>query len=96
MGVLGFVLSTTLLIFTAIKCPTWYQYLMSYRHRRLEENDPEMFEQEFSADMSSFPAVSDIDNEDPIVIFDKTNTFEPEEDGFIEDKYIDTYVTEQC
>uniref|UniRef100_A0A8C9FTG2 Uncharacterized protein n=1 Tax=Pavo cristatus TaxID=9049 RepID=A0A8C9FTG2_PAVCR len=66
VGVLGFVLSTTLLIFTAIKCPTWYQYLMSYRHRRLEENDPEI-----------------------------TNAFEPEEDGFIEDKYIDTYVTEQ-
>uniref|UniRef100_A0A803XWQ8 Leucine rich repeat containing 19 n=1 Tax=Meleagris gallopavo TaxID=9103 RepID=A0A803XWQ8_MELGA len=95
VGVLGFVLSTTLLIFTAIKCPTWYQYLMSYKHRRLEENGPEMFEQEFSADMSSFPAVSDTNNEDPIIIFDKTNTFEPEEDGFIEDKYIDTYVTEQ-
>lgn len=60
VGVLGFVLSTTLLIFTAIKCPTWYQYLMSYRHRRLEENDPEMFAREFSADMSSFPAISDI------------------------------------
>lgn len=68
---------------------------MSYRHRRLEENDPEMFAREFSADMSSFPAISDINNEDPIVIFDKTNAFEPEEDGFIEDKYIDTYVTEQ-
>ncbi|XP_015705390.1 leucine-rich repeat-containing protein 19 [Coturnix japonica] len=95
VGVLGFVLSTTLLIFTAIKCPTWYQYLMSYRHRRLEENDPEMFEQEFSADMNSFPAISDTNNEDPIVIFDKTNTSEPEEDGFIEDKYIDTYGTEQ-
>ncbi|XP_072215250.1 leucine-rich repeat-containing protein 19 [Excalfactoria chinensis] len=95
VGVLGFVLSTTLLIFTAIKCPTWYQYLMSYRHRRLEENDPEMFEQEFSADMNSFPAISDTNNEDPIVIFDKTNASEPEEDGFIEDKYIDTYVTEQ-
>ncbi|XP_065601562.1 leucine-rich repeat-containing protein 19 [Cyrtonyx montezumae] len=95
VGVLGFVLSTTLLIFTATKCPTWYQYLMSYRHRRLEENDPEMFEQEFSADMSSFPATSDINNEDPIVIFDKTNAFEPEEDGFIEDKYIDTYVTDE-
>ncbi|XP_021237281.1 leucine-rich repeat-containing protein 19 [Numida meleagris] len=94
VGVLGFVLTTTLLIFTAVKCPTWYQYLMSYRHRRLEENDPEMLQQEFSADMSSFPAISDI-NEDPIVIFDKTNAFEPEEDGFIEDKYIDTYVTEE-
>ncbi|NXC45480.1 LRC19 protein, partial [Penelope pileata] len=95
LGVLGFVLSTTLLIFTAIKCPTWYQYLISYRHRRLEENDPEMFEQEFSADMTSFPAISDTNNEDPIVIFEKTNAFELGEDGFIEDKYIDSYVTEE-
>ncbi|KFV53430.1 Leucine-rich repeat-containing protein 19, partial [Gavia stellata] len=90
-GVLGFVLSTTLLIFTAVKCPTWYRYLISYSHRRLEENDSEMFEQEFSADMSSSPAVSGTNNEDPIVIFEKIHTFEPGEDGFIEDKYIDTY-----
>uniref|UniRef100_A0A8B9CBH0 Leucine rich repeat containing 19 n=1 Tax=Anser brachyrhynchus TaxID=132585 RepID=A0A8B9CBH0_9AVES len=95
VGVLGFVLSTTFLIFTAIKCPTWYHYLISYSHRRLEENDPEITEQEFSADMSSFPAVSDTSNEDPIVIFEKTTEFEPGEDGFIEDKYIDSYITEE-
>ncbi|NXE22026.1 LRC19 protein, partial [Ardeotis kori] len=94
-GVLGFVLSTTLLIFTAIKCPTWYHYLISYRHRRLEENDSEMFEQEFSADMSSSPTVSDTNNEDPVVIFEKIHAFVPGEDGFIEDKYIDSYVTEE-
>lgn len=93
-GVLGFVLSTTLLIFTAAKCPTWYRYLISYSHRRLEENDSEMFEQEFSADTSSFPTVSDINNEDPIS-FEKIHTFVPGEDGFIEDKYIDSYVTEK-
>ncbi|NXA55883.1 LRC19 protein, partial [Nothocercus julius] len=90
-GVLGFVLSTTLLIFTAIKCPTWYRYLISYRHRRLEENDSEMFEQEFSADMNSFPIVSGTNDENSIVIFEKTHALVPEEDGFIEDKYIDTH-----
>ncbi|NWS55972.1 LRC19 protein, partial [Chunga burmeisteri] len=95
VGVLGFVLSTTLLIFTAIKCPTWYRYLISYSHRRLEENDSEMFEQELSADMSSFPTVSDTNNEDPVVIFEKIHAFVPGEDGFIEDKYIDSYVTEE-
>ncbi|NWX45736.1 LRC19 protein, partial [Steatornis caripensis] len=94
-GVLGFVLSTTFLIFTAVKCPTWYHYLISYSHRRLEENDSEMFEQEFSADMSSFPTVSSTNNEDPIVVFEKIHAFEPVEDGFIEDKYIDSYVTDE-
>uniref|UniRef100_A0A8B9Q0W1 Leucine rich repeat containing 19 n=1 Tax=Apteryx owenii TaxID=8824 RepID=A0A8B9Q0W1_APTOW len=91
VGVLGFVLSTTLLIFTAIKCPTWYRYLISYSHRRLKENDPEMFEQEFSADMNSSPTVSGTNNEHSIVIFEKIHSFVPEEDGFIEDKYIDTH-----
>ncbi|KAF1503136.1 Leucine-rich repeat-containing protein 19, partial [Megadyptes antipodes antipodes] len=94
-GVLGFVLSTTLLIFTAVKCPTWYRYLISYSHCRLEENDPEMFEQELSADMSSFPTVTDTKNEDSIAIYEKIHAFVPGEDGFIEDKYIDSYVTEE-
>ncbi|NXN13331.1 LRC19 protein, partial [Indicator maculatus] len=92
-GVLGFVLSTTLLIFTAIKCPVWYQYVVSYRHRRLQENDSEMFEQEFSADMSSSPASTNDD--DPIVIFEKFHEFVQGEDEYIEDKYIDSYETEE-
>ncbi|NXA42411.1 LRC19 protein, partial [Eudromia elegans] len=90
-GVLGFVLSTTLLIFTAIKCPTWYRYLISYSHRRLEENDSEMFEQEFTADMNSFPTVPGTNDEHSMVNFEKTRAFVPEEDGFIEDKYIYAY-----
>ncbi|NWX37081.1 LRC19 protein, partial [Notiomystis cincta] len=93
-GVLGFVLGTTLLIFTAVKCPAWYHYLMSYRHRRLEEHDSEMFEQEFSADMSSSPSVLGTDSEEPIVIFEKVHAC-GDEDGFIEDKYIDVYVKEE-
>ncbi|XP_053910202.1 leucine-rich repeat-containing protein 19 isoform X2 [Cuculus canorus] len=94
-GVLGFVLSTTLLIITAIKCPMWCRYLTSYSHRRLEENDSEMFEQEFSADMSSFPTALDTNDEEPIVIFEKNQALPPVEDGFIEDKYIHSYVTEE-
>ncbi|NXT69369.1 LRC19 protein, partial [Chaetops frenatus] len=93
-GVLGFVLGTTLLIFTAVKCPAWYHYLISYRHRRLEENDSEMFEQEFSANMSSFPSELGTSSEEPIVIFEKVHACGDEEDGFIEDKYIDIYVNE--
>ncbi|XP_027508362.1 leucine-rich repeat-containing protein 19 isoform X1 [Corapipo altera] len=94
-GVLGFVLGTTLLIFTAVKCPTWYHYVISYRHRRLEENDPERFEQEFSADMSPSPSVLGTNSEEPIVIFEKIHAFGDGEDGFIEDKYIDSYVNEE-
>ncbi|NXI59825.1 LRC19 protein, partial [Chloroceryle aenea] len=94
-GVLGFVLSTTFLIFTAIKCPTWYHYLISYRHRRLEENDLDMSEQEFSDDMSSSPPISGTNNKDTIVVFEKIHEFVPMEDGFIEDKYIDPCVTKE-
>lgn len=63
----------------------------------MEERDSEMFEQEFSADMSSSPTVWGTDNEDATVIFEKIQAFVPGEDGFIEDKYIDidTYVTEE-
>uniref|UniRef100_A0A7M4FAA2 Leucine rich repeat containing 19 n=1 Tax=Crocodylus porosus TaxID=8502 RepID=A0A7M4FAA2_CROPO len=90
VGVLIFVLTTTVLIFTAVKCPTWYRYLISYNHRRLEEDEPDMFEEEFAADLSHFPPISnDYNQEDSTVIFKQIHTFVPEEDGFIEDKYID-------
>ncbi|NXU64001.1 LRC19 protein, partial [Horornis vulcanius] len=78
-GVLGFVLGTTLLIFTAVKCPAWYHYLISYRHRRLEENGSE----------TPSPSVSSTSSEEPRVIFKKVHACGDEEDGFIEDKYID-------
>ncbi|NXH51185.1 LRC19 protein, partial [Rhabdornis inornatus] len=93
-GVLGLVLGTTLLIFTAVKCPAWYHYLISYRHRRLKEHDSEMFEQEFSDDMRPSPTVLGKSSEEPIVIFEKVHAC-GDEDGFIEDKYIDIYVNEE-
>lgn len=69
--------------------------MISYRHRRLEENDSEMFEQEFSADTSPSPSGSGTSNEEPTVIFEKVHACGDEEDGFIEDKYIDIYINEK-
>uniref|UniRef100_A0A8C3RV74 Leucine rich repeat containing 19 n=1 Tax=Chelydra serpentina TaxID=8475 RepID=A0A8C3RV74_CHESE len=89
LGVLVFVLSTSLLIFIAIKFPLWYHYLVSYNHRRLEEYEPEMFDKEFTSDLSTFPSISNTNEQDSIVVFEQTHTFVLDEDGFIEDKYID-------
>ncbi|XP_074850150.1 leucine-rich repeat-containing protein 19 [Carettochelys insculpta] len=87
-GVLVFALSTSLLIFIATKFPVWYYYLISYHHRHLEEYEPETFEQEFTSDLSTFPPTN-TSEQDSIVVFEQTHTFVPDEDGFIEDKYID-------
>lgn len=54
-----------------------------------------MFGQEFSADMSSSPSVLSTSSEEPIVIFEKVHACGDEDDGFIEDKYIDIYVKEE-
>lgn len=54
-----------------------------------------MFEQEFSADTSPSPSGSGTSNEEPTVIFEKVHACGDEEDGFIEDKYIDIYINEK-
>lgn len=53
-----------------------------------------MFEQEFSADMSP-SSVSGTSSAELTVTFKKVHAFGDEEDGFIEDKYIDVYVNEE-
>uniref|UniRef100_A0A674J698 LRRCT domain-containing protein n=1 Tax=Terrapene triunguis TaxID=2587831 RepID=A0A674J698_9SAUR len=89
LGVLVFVLSSSLLIFIAIKFPLWYRYLISYNHRRLQEYEPEMFDKEFTTDLSTSSSISNTNEQDSIVVFEQTHTFVLDEDGFIEDKYID-------
>lgn len=44
--------------------------------------------------MSPSPTVQCTNNEEPIVIFEKVHVC-GDEDGFIEDKYIDIYVNEE-
>ncbi|KAM3844864.1 leucine-rich repeat-containing protein 19 [Vipera latastei] len=69
--------------------PTWYHYLKSYKHRRLQEKEEsEMFEETFTPQLCIPPQASE-PNEESIVVFEQFHPYVPEDDGFIEDKYID-------
>ncbi|KAG9486690.1 hypothetical protein GDO78_006853 [Eleutherodactylus coqui] len=88
VGVIVIGIVTSLLILIAVKFPKWYNFILSYNHHRLKEEDPYMFEEEFNVDfnMGNNDKIQDDDN---VVVFEQTHSFVPEEDGFIEDKYID-------
>ncbi|XP_075415060.1 leucine-rich repeat-containing protein 19 [Tenrec ecaudatus] len=88
VGVIVTVLVTSLLIFIAIKCPTWYNLLLSYKHHRLEEHDAENYEDGLTGNMSYLPQTPE---EETTVIFEQLHSFVIDDDGFIEDKYIDTH-----
>lgn len=86
VGVVVTVLLTSLLIFTALKCPVWYNFLLSYNHHRLEEH-----EDDFTGNSSSLSHIPDTNSEDTTVIFQQLHSFVVDDDGFIEDKYIDIH-----
>ncbi|XP_040273117.1 leucine-rich repeat-containing protein 19 [Bufo bufo] len=88
VGVLIVGLVTSLLILIAVKFPRWYDFILSYHHQRLKEEEPYMFEEEFNVD---FNMGTNDKNQDDIVVFEQTHSFVPEEDGFIEDKYIEEH-----
>ncbi|XP_045145157.1 leucine-rich repeat-containing protein 19 isoform X2 [Echinops telfairi] len=88
VGVIVTVLATSLLIFIAIKCPIWYSMLLSYHHHRLEEHEAENYEDGFTGNMSYLPQTPE---EETTVIFEQLHSFVVDDDGFIEDKYIDTH-----
>ncbi|XP_013910554.1 PREDICTED: leucine-rich repeat-containing protein 19 [Thamnophis sirtalis] len=90
MGVLVVILSTTALIIAAIKFPMWYRYLRSYNHRRLQEKEEsELYEETFTPQLCMPPQASETNEEESIVVFEQFHPYVPEDDGFIEDKYID-------
>ncbi|XP_036594988.1 leucine-rich repeat-containing protein 19 [Trichosurus vulpecula] len=90
VGVVVLVLVTSLLIFIAIRCPTWCNFLFSFNHRRLNEQEVDTYEEDFTVYSNSLPQTPDTNPEESIVIFDQLSAFVVDEDGFIEDKYIDT------
>ncbi|XP_012501922.1 PREDICTED: leucine-rich repeat-containing protein 19 [Propithecus coquereli] len=90
VGVVVTALMTSLLIFTAIKCPIWYNFLLSYNHHRLEEHEVETYDNGFPGNPSSLSQIPAINSEDT-VIFEQLHSFVADDDGFIEDKYIDTH-----
>ncbi|XP_024414081.2 leucine-rich repeat-containing protein 19 isoform X1 [Desmodus rotundus] len=91
VGVVVTVLMTSLLIFIAIKCPIWYHFLLSYNHHRLEEHEAETYEDDFTENPSSLSQIPDPSSEDTTVTFEQVNSFAGDDDGFIEDKYIDIH-----
>nr|XP_020651835.1 leucine-rich repeat-containing protein 19 [Pogona vitticeps] len=90
IGVLVVIVGTTTLIIIAIKFPVWYRYLISYNHSRLEEEEPEMFEETFTSHIYTHPQTPGTNKDDSVVVFEQFHTFVPEEDGFIEDQYIES------
>ncbi|XP_069818095.1 leucine-rich repeat-containing protein 19 [Dendropsophus ebraccatus] len=88
VGVIVVGLVTSLLILVAVKFPRWYDFILSYNHHRLKEEEPYMFEEEFNVDFDMGTNDKSRDD-DTVVVFEQTHSFVPEEDGFIEDKYID-------
>ncbi|XP_028629138.1 leucine-rich repeat-containing protein 19 [Grammomys surdaster] len=89
VGVVATVLLTSLLIFIAIKCPVWYNILLSYNHHRLEEHEAETYENGLTRNPSSLSQITDTNSEDTTVIFEQFHSFVVDDDGFIEDRYID-------
>ncbi|XP_062936324.1 leucine-rich repeat-containing protein 19 [Cynocephalus volans] len=91
IGVVVTVLMTSLLIFIAIKCPILYNLLLSYNHHRLEEHEAETYEDGFTGNPSSLSQMPYTNSEDTTVVFEQLHSFVVDDDGFIEDKYIDTH-----
>ncbi|XP_007946326.1 leucine-rich repeat-containing protein 19 [Orycteropus afer afer] len=91
VGVAVTVLMTSLLIFISIKCPVWYNFLLSYNHHRLEEHEPETSEDGFTGNSSPLSEIPETNSEETTVIFEQLHSFMVDDDGFIEDKYIDTH-----
>lgn len=89
VGVVVVGIVTILLIIAAIKFPRWYDFLLSYNHHRLKEEEPYMFEEEFNVDFDMSTNDKRRDEDETVVVFEQTHSFVPEDDGFIEDKYID-------
>lgn len=65
--------------------------LLSYNHHRLEEREAEAYEDSFPGNASALSQIPDTNPEDTTVIFEKLHSFVIDDDGFIEDKYIDTH-----
>ncbi|XP_077004119.1 leucine-rich repeat-containing protein 19 [Tamandua tetradactyla] len=91
VGVVVTVLMTSFLIFIAVKCPIWYNFLLNYNHHRLEEHEAETYEDSFTSNPSSLSQTLDTNFEEATVIFEQLHSFVVDDDGFIEDKYIDTH-----
>uniref|UniRef100_H3AX16 Leucine rich repeat containing 19 n=1 Tax=Latimeria chalumnae TaxID=7897 RepID=H3AX16_LATCH len=84
MGVVLVTLTITLLIIFRMKCPVWYKSFFSYQHQRLKEDklENEFNTNELNIDLHSFFSIGEEEEESAV-------QHEQDDNGYIEDKYID-------
>ncbi|KAJ8260508.1 hypothetical protein COCON_G00162310 [Conger conger] len=83
-GVLVTALGISTLLVCAVKAPSWYKLLFNYRHQRLrEEGEPNVF-------TTSRYSTFSLDTEQTDVSAHEQEMELDDEDGYIEDRYIET------
>ncbi|KAG7477144.1 hypothetical protein MATL_G00091040 [Megalops atlanticus] len=82
-GVVATALTTAVLIVCAVKSPSWHKLLFNYRHQRLCEEEPSVFA---TGRYSNFS----LDTEQTETSAHELDAQLDDEDGFIEDRYIET------
>uniref|UniRef100_A0A4W5KZ19 Leucine rich repeat containing 19 n=1 Tax=Hucho hucho TaxID=62062 RepID=A0A4W5KZ19_9TELE len=92
LGVVAIALTTSMLIVCAVKSPSWYKLLFDYRHQRLrDEEDADVYT---TGRYSSFSLDTEQMETSAYELDHGQDGSDNEEDGYIEDRYIETGVYE--
>ncbi|XP_070295044.1 leucine-rich repeat-containing protein 19 isoform X2 [Salvelinus sp. IW2-2015] len=92
LGVIAIALTTSMLLVCAVKSPSWYKLLFNYRHQRLrDEEDADVYT---TGRYSTFSLDTEQTETSAHELDHGLDELDNEEDGYIEDRYIETEVYE--
>ncbi|KAM9519319.1 leucine-rich repeat-containing protein 19-like [Salvelinus alpinus] len=92
LGVVAIALTTSMLLVCAVKSPSWYKLLFNYRHQRLrDEEDADVYT---TGRYSTFSLDTEQTETSAHELDHGLDELDNEEDGYIEDRYIETEVYE--